>query len=148
MLFGAALGVLGWTTLHHSAGSLAHAQSAGCSNATLTGSYGAGAWGNTLLGADGAPLAAPLPGGSIDVIVADGAGSLTRTGTANSGGVVVPNSATGSYSVNPDCSFTVTYTAPTGAMTHNAGVLVAGGSRAFVITADAARVVSAIWERQ
>jgi hypothetical protein len=87
--------VLGWTTLHHSAGSLAHAQSAGCSNATLTGSYGTVAWGTTLLGADSAPLAAPCRG-----------------------------------------------------LDRNVGVLVAGGARAFALTADAARVVSAIWERQ
>jgi hypothetical protein len=148
VLFGAALGVLGWTTLHHSTSSLAHAQSPGCSNASLAGSYGTLAWGNTLVGADGAPLAAPLPGGSIDVIVADGAGNITRMGTANSGGMVAPNSATATYTVNPDCTFTVTNTVAPGVMTHNLGVLVAGGTRAFVITGDAARVVTVIWERQ
>jgi hypothetical protein len=142
------MSVLGWTTLHHSASSLAHAQSAGCSNASLSGSYGALAWGNMLVGADAAPLAAPLSAAAIDVVVADGAGTLTRTGTVNSGGMIGQNSATGTYTVNPDCSFTVTNTGPTGAMTHNSGVLVAGGTRAFIITGDAARVVSAIWERQ
>lgn len=148
VLFGAAIGALGWTTVHHSAGSLAHAQSAGCSNASLTGSYGQLAWGNALVGADGAPLAAPLPAAAIDVNVADGAGTITRTGMANTGGMLGPNSATGIYTVNPDCTFTITYTAPSGAVTHNAGVLVAGGTRAFVITTDPARVVPMIWERQ
>ncbi len=148
VLFGAAMSALGWTALHHSANSLAHAQSAGCSNASLTGSYGQLAWGDALVGADGAPLAVPLPAAAIDVNVADGEGNLTRTGMANTGDTLGPNSAMGTYTVNPDCTFTITYTAPSGAVTHNAGVLVAGGSRAFVITTDAPRVFQMIWERQ
>lgn len=148
-LLGAVLGALGVTGLHHGSSGLVHAQpapAAACSNATLSGSYGVLVQGYTLLGADGAPLAAPVPRAAINLVTADGAGNISRTGTVNNGGTIGPNTASGTYTVNSDCTFTVTYTSPMPA--HVAGVLVNGGARAFVVSADPNPLVANTWERQ
>ncbi len=145
-LVGAVFGSLGLTALHGRSSDHVRAQSA-CSNATLSGTYGALVSGYLLVGSDGTPLAAPVPRFAINLITADGEGNITRAGTQNAGGTVSPNPGAGTYTVNADCTFTVTY-ASTVLTAHLAGVLVAGGSKAFVISADANAVNGVTWERQ
>ena len=145
-LLGTVFGALGLTVLHGRSSDHVRAQSV-CSNATLSGTYGALVSGYILAGSDGAPLAAPVPRFAINLLTADGAGNLTRAGTQNIGGTVSPNPGTGTYSVNPDCTFTVTYSS-TALVGHITGVLVAGGSRAFVISTDPTSASGVIWERQ
>lgn len=152
-LLGTAVGALGLMTLHYGSAGRAHAQTApgmaACSNATLSGTYGALASGFTLTASDGTALAAPLPLVALNLLVADGAGNITRTGSNNRGGVVRPNPGTLSYTVNPDCTFTATITgAPPGAAGSISGALVDGGAKAFVISTDPAGVVAVTWERQ
>jgi hypothetical protein len=65
-----------------------------CSNATLSGSYGASLSG-TVNG---------LPFDALDLVVADGQGNMTGTGTIVYNGAVMPTSFTATYSVNADCT--------------------------------------------
>lgn len=145
-LLGAVFGSLGLTVLHGRSSGHVRAQAA-CSNATLSGTYGALVSGYILSGSDGAPLAVPLPRVAINLLTADGDGTITRAGTQNTGGTVSQNPGMGSYSVNADCTFTVTYTS-TVLTAHLAGVLVAGGNKAFVISADPNQLAGVTWERQ
>ncbi len=145
-LLGTVFGSLGLTVLHGRSSDHVRAQAA-CSNATLSGTYGALVSGYLLTGPDGAPLAAPVPRFAVNLITADGEGNITRAGTQNAGGTVSQNPGAGTYTVNADCTFTVTY-ASTVLTAHLAGVLVAGGSKAFVISTDANAVNGVTWERQ
>ena len=120
-----------------------------CSNATLNGAYSALASGFSLFGADGAALPAPAPRVAIQLLTLDGSGNISRTGTRNNGGAIGPTDVSGTYAVNPDCRFSVTFTPATGPAAHVAGVIVNGGSEAFVISADPnTDVTSATWKRQ
>lgn len=147
----ATFGALGLLVLHHGASPAVHAQAAqsgsACSNATLNGSYGVLAHGFSLTAADGTPLAAPLPRTLVNLVTADGAGNATRTGTQNNGGTVSPISSTGTYTVNADCRFAVTWTAPSGGISHVAGVLTDGGSNVYVIATDPGSVQTGAGER-
>jgi hypothetical protein len=143
-VLGAVCGGLGRTLLDHGSSAPAHAQSAECNTATLSGTYAALVRGYSIRGADGTPLPEPVPRSAVNVLIADGEGNITRTGTLNVGGVVSPNPATGTYTVNPDCTFTVTYP-PMAVVT---GVLLDGGRRAFAIAAGPAAVQDIVWERQ
>ena len=113
-----------------------------CSNATLNGTYGVQAFGTYLTGPDGTPLAAPAWRSQANLVLADGSGNASR-----SGGVAgtLPQPATGTYVVNADCTFTVTWISA--GSTHVSGVLVNGGSKAFIVpTPDGNSAIT--WERQ
>ena len=80
------------------------ADSKTCSNATLNGNYAA-----VLTGFSGG-----FAFSALDLATADGNGNLTGTGTVNVNGTVstgVPISAT--YTINSDCSGTVTFSSGT-----------------------------------
>lgn len=150
----ATFGALGLLVLHHDASPPVHAQVAqsgtACSNASFSGTYGQLVQGFLVTAPDGTPLAAPVPLVGVNIATADGAGNISRSGTTNRGGTVSPNPATGTYMVNPDCSFTIAYSSagPNGTPTHLAGALVDGGKKAFVIQTDPYVVLTMTWERQ
>lgn len=147
----ATFGALASLVLHHGASPAMHAQTAqaagSCSNATLNGSYGQLAQGYVLSAPDGTPLAAPVPDAIVNLVTADGAGNMSRTGTANLGGTVSPNPATGTYSVSSDCTLTIAFSRTPQAVTHVAGVLVDGGKKIYVVIAEPNPVNSATWEQ-
>jgi hypothetical protein len=151
-LLGAACSAVGLLVLQRGTSGLAHAQSVtGCTNASLSGTYGANPVGYSLTAADGSPLAAPLPRASANLITVDGAGNFSRVGVTNVGGTVnLNNAAAGTYTVNPDCTFTYSPDRNAGlaGTFHFFGVLVDGGKRAFAIETDPGVVLSVIWERQ
>jgi hypothetical protein len=72
----------------------AQAKSKDCSNATLKGNYSALLTGSV----NGLPFAA------LDLVVSDGNGNITGTGTIVVNGNPMTTSFTATYSVNPDCS--------------------------------------------
>lgn len=77
----------------------------GCSLATLKGTYG-GLEQGTILIDFGFPVpAAPFPGIVVGSVTYDGAGNLEISYMANFGGLVLPGTATGTYMVNPDCTY-------------------------------------------
>lgn len=146
-VLGAAAGALGLTVLQRGTGPVAHAQSPGCTNASFNGAYGVLGRGSLLTGTGGSSLATPLQGVGVLVVTVDGAG------TVSIGGFMNPNPVTGIYSVNPDCSFTLTITASTGTSIGTGsstalGVLVDGGKRFYVTTTDPNASQYFIGERQ
>lgn len=147
-LLGTVFGTLGVMVFGRGAGPPAYAQGAtSCSNATLNGSYGALVQSQVLAGADGTPLDMPLPRAAFNLLVTDGAGNIIRSGTNNTGGTISENPGVGTYSVSPDCTFTVTYVAATGLTAHIAGVLVDSGRKAYVVSTDPGQVNAVQWER-
>jgi len=72
----------------------AYANSRSCSDATLKGHYSALLNGSV----NGAPFAA------LDIVISDGNGNITGTGTVVVNGTPMPTSFTATYTVNPDCS--------------------------------------------
>jgi hypothetical protein len=78
------------------------AYAARCSTATV-----AGTWGFTLTGVVILP-SGPVPGGAIGRTVADVDGNLTGTEARNIGGGYADETFTGSWTVNPDCTGSIT----------------------------------------
>jgi hypothetical protein len=108
-----------------------HAQG-GCSVATLTGSYGvvvtgANAPGHSVRGRNNIPNAA------VGVITFDGAGNFSDTYTIVFNGVASPASDVGTYTVNSDCSGTLTDTTIN---IHANLAIVGGGTEVFGILTD------------
>lgn len=146
-LLGVTVGVLSLTAPRRGAGPVAHAQSAGCTNATFKGMYGVLGQSYLPTGVGNSSSTAPLQLAGVFVATADGAGGLTL------GGFMNPNPPTGTYTVNPDCSFSVTVVVPEGqsiAIGSSAalGVLVDGGKRFYVASTDPSSPKYFIGERQ
>jgi hypothetical protein len=154
-LLGVAVGALSLTAVQRGTGAVVHAQSAGCTSGSLNGTYGVLGLGYVPTGAVGSSSGAPVQLAAVLVVTADGAGSLSI------GGFMNPSPVPGSYSVNPDCSFTLTITGPTtlpgpngtalsidNPTAHVLGVLVDGGKRFYVTTADPNHAQYFIGERQ
>ena len=79
------------------------AKAQGCSNSTLSGTF---AYKGT-----GAILTPPAIAGPIDDVTTltfNGNGVLTGSGVLNQGGTATPVTKTGTYTVNPDCTGTLT----------------------------------------
>lgn len=77
----------------------------GCSLATLKGTYG-GLEQGTILVDFGPPFPpAPFQGLVVGSVNYDGAGNLSISYMASFGGLILPGSATGTYKVNPDCTY-------------------------------------------
>ncbi len=76
-----------------------------CSLATLKGAYGIVEQG-TILVDFGPPFpSVPYQGVIAGLANYDGAGNVTVTYTASFSGLVIPGTATGTYVVNPDCTY-------------------------------------------
>jgi len=108
-----------------------HAQD-GCSVATVMGSYGVISSGfstpsNSVKGSE-------VPVALVGVIAFDGVGNFSRNYTRSSGGVINQGLTTsGTYTVNSDCTGSLTFTA--GAASGNTAniVIVSGGAEIFQI---------------
>jgi hypothetical protein len=111
---------------------MANAQTKGCSNATLKGTYA-----HTASGFEVAPpaIAGPIVGVGTDTF--DGNGNVTTAATISLNGNILPLKATGTYSVNPDC--TGTYTIPGTRLTF---VIIDSGNEIRAICIDPGVVLS------
>jgi hypothetical protein len=97
--------------------SSAQAASKSCSNATLSGNYGA-----TITGTvSGSPLA------ELDLVSANGKGSFSGTGTLSFNGSISTVTISATYTINPNCSGSATFTD--------------GTTQNFVITTDGTEVM-------
>jgi hypothetical protein len=96
-------------TMKHASTALpvVHAQ-AGCSNATLTGNYGFNNPGFTT--PDHSVKGAEVPFASVGVLAFDGAGGISANYTlALRGGISPGQSGTGTYTVNSDCTGSISF---------------------------------------
>lgn len=124
---------------------VAHAQdqNGGCSLASLSGSYAVDRQGTVVAQLPGLP-APPAPLGEVAVAHVNGAGSFFGSATVNIGGVVLNAPFTGTYTVQSDCTGTVTVNVPSVGLTIHEAIVVIGGGQRFVGTeTDAFQVVQA-----
>jgi hypothetical protein len=114
------------------------AKAAGCSNATLKGTYADQDTG-TIVGVG------PFAGVNVDSF--DGKGNLTISGVSSLNGSVSPGVETGTYQVNPDC--TGTYTVTGGGLTIDAFFVIdQGGNELQIVITDSGTVINCIARKQ
>ncbi len=99
------------------------ATSGTCTLATLKGTYGSMEMG-TILVDFGFGIPVPFQALVAGVVTYDGAGNLTSSYTANFGGIIVPGAAQGTYTVNPDCTYSDSVPATD---SHREGVITGDG---------------------
>ena len=118
----------------------------GCSNATLNSSYGFVATGTLL--ALPAPFAGPF--GEIGRQTFDGRGHTDGTGTLSANGNIVSGvTLQGTYSVNPECTGSMTlFVSPIGVTSHLDFVIDADGDELRAIITDPGIVEGRIYRKQ
>ncbi len=75
-----------------------------CSLATLQGTF-RGITEGTVVSLPGFPVPPPFPAAMIQAVTYDGAGKVSGHAIVNFGGVVFPGNPAGTYTVNPDCTY-------------------------------------------
>jgi hypothetical protein len=108
-----------------------------CSNATLEGRYAVKGEGLVPGGPPPAPL---VPFAVVSLMTFDGAGNLTDAATASNNGVISSNLNHGTYTVNEDCSGTLTVTIPFPPfqLTHNLVIADKGNEFYLIVTTPSA----------
>jgi len=97
-----------------------------CSSATLKGTYGTWEQGTVVAQLPGLPTP-PFPFVNAVIATYDGAGNFSGSFTGSFGGVTVPGTFSGTYVVNPDCTYSDQFTpAPLGVVVHHAGTITGG----------------------
>src|SRR3954452_8592829 len=110
---------------------LASAQAPRCS--TLTGTYAALATGTLVIPGS----AAPAPFNAVAIQTFDGAGKWTATESANFNGTILRNAPlSGTYTLNPDCTGTMTAKFPDGTLGRQDFVVADGGKLIYAIGVD------------
>jgi len=122
----------------------ARADNKGCSNMTIKGT-----WANLGSGfiVSPASMAGPLAGITTETF--DGNGNVTVTGMDSFGGTIVPETAKGTYTVNPDCTGTYQVLIAEGNFTaHYSFVILDSGNTFKYLCTDAGVVFSGTSGRQ
>jgi len=96
-----------------------------CSVATLKGTYGDLEQGTVVVQLPGFPPP-PFPVALSGLVIFDGAGNVSATMTADFDGISMPGTATGTYAVNPDCTYSDTIIS-SGFLGHHAGTITGAG---------------------
>ena len=119
----------------------------GCTSASLKGTF---AYTNTGSIVAPAPLAGPFAG--VGTQTFDGVGVTTATATVSQNGNIFPVTITGTYSVNPDCTGTLTLlVSPAGVpsfTTHGFIVIDDRGAEIRGINTDPGTVITTVAKRQ
>jgi len=118
-----------------------HAQ-AGCTAATLTGSYGFVTL-NSFFAKN--PHAHFLPEADVGLITFGGAGNSSISFTDSSNGAIAQFTDTGTYTVNPDCTASATLT---GLGVHLNIVIVSGGTEILGIQTDPGPTTTVDFKKQ
>lgn len=119
----------------------------GCSVANLDGAYAVDRQGTIVAQLPGLPPP-PAPFAEATIAHFNGAGTFFGSATVNIGGAVANPAFTGTYTVNSDCTGTVTVNVPSFGLTLHEAVVVIGGGQRYIGTAtDTFEVVQARVER-
>ncbi len=102
------------------------ANSANCSLATLKGTYAVLEQGTIIHQIPGFPPP-PLPFVITATVFFDGAGKLAGTATASVNGFVNTGPVVGTYTVNPDCTYSDEFTDSQGFTNHHGGAIIGDG---------------------
>ena len=122
----------------------AKADDKGCSNATLIGTFGF-----TSSGFITAPPAVAGPFAGVGTQTFDGNGTTTATATQSQNGNIRQVTITGTYTVNPDCTGTLTLLASPGGFTsHFYFVIDDTGNELLAICTDPGVVLTRVERRQ
>jgi hypothetical protein len=125
----------------------AHAIDHKCSNATLQGSYGYTATGTLLPAGAPPPFAGPF--GEVGRQTFDGNGNTSGTATLSANGNSANITVTGTYTVNPDCTGSMTVNvAPLGVTTHADFVIDNDGLQIRTISTDVGTVETRVYTKQ
>jgi hypothetical protein len=140
----------GLTALNGSKAFRLNADSQVCSNAILRGGYGAGTTG--LINSSGNPNDVTIPTfvPFVEAVhfVFDGQGKLSGSSTADYGGTVFPVTFTGTYSVKPNCTGSLTADAGDNGIIHRDLVIVEGGREVEFVSTDAGLVIAGYMKKQ
>lgn len=118
-----------------------------CSQASLHGTYAIHAQG-TVVGQLPPPFPnAPFPFGEAGIITLNGKGQHSGKTTVNLGGVVLQPAFTGTYTVNPDCTGTITLESNAGFVLHDAIVVTRGGRATVEVETDPFTVITRTLEK-
>ncbi len=110
-----------------------HAQS-GCSAATLTGNY---AFTDSGFAAPrGRGIAPEVPVAALGVLKFDGAGNVSFGSALAFNGTIIPNSETGTYTMNSDCTGSISLTAGDIFPLDFNMVIIGGGTEVFGLLTD------------
>jgi hypothetical protein len=129
-------------------GSIVRAQEDSCSIASLHGTYAVHAHG-TIVGQLPQPPfpTAPFPFGEAGIVTLNGTGQLSGKTTVNLGGVVLQPTFSGMYTVNSDCTGTLTVQSSAGFVLHDAIIVTRGGGGTVEVQTDPFAVVTRTLER-
>ena len=94
--------ILLWASLATAAG----AETIGCSLSSLKGTYSVQGQGTAVAQLPGFPTP-PFPFAEVAIDFIDGAGNITGNFTVNVDGAVISGSVAGTYTINPDCTGTL-----------------------------------------
>ncbi|HUA20023.1 MAG TPA: hypothetical protein VMB25_14845 [Bryobacteraceae bacterium] len=121
------------------------ADNVGCSVGSLYGTFADKDTGVIITG----PNTAPLPFAGVNAITFDGSGNMTATGFGTVGGSGAPQTESGTYTVNPDCTGTYTVTINPGAITVHAFFVIDDGLNELqIIITDPGNVITCVARRQ
>lgn len=112
-----------------------HAQDAntGCSPSILKGAYSVQGQGTVIAQFPGFP-APPFPFAEVAIDFIDGAGNITGEFTANVDGVVVSGTVAGTYTINPDCTGTISLLTNSGIPVNESFLVLRNGGLRLVQT--------------
>ncbi len=111
-----------------------------CSLANLNGPYATEGQGTVVGSLPGFPPP-PFPFGEVVLDHFNGAGSFFGNASVNAGGVALVVPVTGTYTVNSDCTGTITVNTSLGLILHNSIVVVGGGQRFIATETDPFAVI-------
>src|SRR5215469_11758763 len=124
---------------------IANAQNKGCSNATLKGTFAEKD--NGFI--PNPPPATPSLFAGVNLDTFDGKGTITATGFATVDGNGAPQTETGTYTVNFDCTGTYeVLISPGGFTAHAFFVIDDGGNELQIIVTDPGNVITCIARKQ
>ena len=119
----------------------------GCSNATLRGTFGYTATGTLLPAAAPAPFVGPF--GEVGRQTFDGNGNTAATATINANGNIINATIQGTYTVNPDCTGSMTRdVSPLGITAHDDFVIDDDGVELRSIATDPGAIETYVYRKQ
>jgi hypothetical protein len=129
----ASLTILSLTLLLASLAPALRAQTTVCSLSTLKGTYSVQGQGTVVAQVPGFPTP-PFPFGEIAIDFLDGAGNISGNFTANVDGAVVSGTVAGTYTMNGDCTGTISLETNSGVPVNESLVVLRNGGLRLVDT--------------
>jgi hypothetical protein len=127
-----------------------HANPQACTTAILRGGYGAGTTGliNTSANPNDIRIRTFVPFAEAVYFLFDGNGNLSGSSTADFGGLISPVTFTGTYTVNANCTGSLTVDAGASGIVHRDLVIVDAGKEVEFVSTDPGVVIAGYMKKQ